>query len=163
MNIFMLSWDPAECARFHCDKHVVKMIIESAQLLYSAHWLTDPSYLPPNAYKLAHKNHPCSKWVRESIENYIWLCRLGWFLCKEYTHRYGKVHKTEEHIVWLMNHSPEIPYIEMTKPALAMPDEYKQENVIQSYHTFYIESKFKQRQIVKYTKREWPSFINGHL
>lgn len=160
MNIFFLSWNPNEAARLHCDKHVVKMILESAQLLYSAHWMMNPEGLPSNSYKLAHKNHPCSIWVRQSIQNYFWLCRLAWSLCKEYTYRYGKVHKTEEHIFWLVTHPPNnIPDIPMTNPAQAMPIEYKHENPIKAYQTFYRESKYKQRNIVNYRKREWPEFL----
>jgi hypothetical protein len=162
MNIFFLSLNPREAARLHCDKHVVKMILETAQLLYSAHWVLNPEGLCENAYKLAHKNHPCSIWVRTSITNYLWLASLGWWLCKEYQHRYGiqKIHKTEEHIIWLLNNPPiSIDYIEFTRPALAMPVEYKQEDPIESYKLFYIESKLKVRNIVNYTKREWPEFL----
>ncbi len=160
MNIFFLSWSPKQAAEFHCDKHVVKMIIETAQLLYSAHWLLHPEGLPPTAYKLAHKNHPCSIWVRESLTNYLWLCSLGIWLCKEYTFRYKKVHKTEQHIHWLIAHPPiNIPIIGFTEPAKAMPDEYKKGDVIESYKLFYFESKFKKRQIVNYTEREWPNFL----
>lgn len=162
MNIFFLSLNPKEAARLHCDKHVVKMIIETAQLLYSAHWVLHPEGLNENAYKLAHKNHPCSIWTRQSLTNYMWLASLGWWLCKEYQHRYGahKLHKTEAHIEWLMNNPPKsISEIEFTKPALAMPDEYKQDDTIEAYKLFYIESKFKIRGIVNYTNREWPEFL----
>ena len=162
MNIFFLSLNPKEAARLHCDKHVVKMILESTQLLYSSHWMLSPNNLPENAYKLAHKNHPCAIWVRTSLCNYMWLCALAWWLCKEYQYRYGetKMHKSEQHIVWLMNNPPRnIPVIPFTNPALAMPDIYKQDDVVTSYRTYYIESKMKQRNIVKYTKREWPKFL----
>lgn len=162
MNIFFLSFSPEEAARLHCDKHVVKMIIETAQLLYSAHWILNPEDLPENAYKLAHKNHPCSIWVRQTLSNYMWLSSLGLWLCKEYQYRYGehKIHKSEPHLIWLFNNPPKsIPNLQFTKPALAMPDEYKQEDVIESYKTFYLESKFKQRKIVNYTKRNWPEFL----
>jgi hypothetical protein len=162
MNIFFLSRNPKQAARLHCDKHVVKMIIETAQLLYSSHWVLNPEGLNENAYKLAHKNHPCSIWVRQSISNYMWLASLGWWLCKEYQYRYGehKTHKSEEHIVWLLNNPPQsIPWLEFTNPSLAMPDEYKREDPIESYKLYYIESKLKQRGIVKYTKREWPDFL----
>lgn len=162
MNIFFLSRNPKEAARLHCDKHVVKMIVETAQLLYSAHWVLDSQGLRENAYKLAHKNHPCSIWVRKSITNYMWLASLGWWLCKEYQYRYGqeKTHKTEAHIVWLIQNPPTtIPFVDLTTPALAMPDEYKRENAIEAYKLFYIESKYKARRIVNYTVREWPEFL----
>lgn len=165
MNIFFLSWKPRQAAEFHCDKHVVKMIIETAQLLYSAHWVLETPTLPPNAYKLAHKNHPSAIWTRESLTNYLWLCSLGWWLCKEYQFRYGetKIHKTEEHIVWLLNNPPRMPAVDMTPVRLAMPNEYKMSDPIESYQKFYIESKLKARNIVKYTKREPPEFLVSYM
>jgi hypothetical protein len=161
MNIFFLDWNPRRAAEYHCDTHVVKMIIETAQLLYSAHWILE-SPLPLNAYKLAHKNHPCSIWVRQSITNYMWLCSLGWWLCKEYQFRYGehKVHKSEHHIEWLLSNPPKgIPNLHITSPALAMPNEYKHTDPIQAYKTFYIESKCKERKITSYTERNPPKFM----
>jgi len=165
MNIFFLSWKPRQAAEYHCDKHVVKMIIETAQLLYSAHWVLETPNLPENAYKLAHKNHPSAIWTRESLTNYLWLASLGWWLCKEYQFRYGekKTHKTEAHIVWLLNNHPKLPRVGMTPARLAMPDEYKTSDTITAYRTFYIESKLKARNIVKYTKREAPEFIKTDL
>ena len=146
----------------HCDKHVVKMIIETAQMLYSAHWVLNPEGLLPTAYKLAHKNHPSSIWARDSLSNYLWLASLGLWLCKEYRHRYGeqKTHKTEDHILWLFQNPPKgIPIYGLTIPNQAMPDEYKQDDPILAYQLFYRESKFKQRHIVNYTKRDWPEFL----
>lgn len=166
MNIFFLSFNPQEAARLHCDKHVVKMILESTQLLYSAHWMLNPENVPPFAYKIAHKNHPCSIWVRQSITNYMWLASLAWWLSKEYQYRYGdhKIHKSETHIIWLMNNPPQnIPTGDLTVPVLAMPDEYKQDDPIESYKLYYIESKYKKRGIVNYTRREWPQFLTKQL
>lgn len=166
MNIFFLHWNPKLAAEYHCDKHVIKMIIETAQLLYSAHWMLN-SQLPANAYKLAHKNHPCSIWTRQSITNYMWLCSLGLWLCQEYRFRYGdkKTHKTEAHLRWLFENPPrEIPYRGMTNPAQAMPDHFKcEENPIRAYRKFYIGSKLKERGIVKYTKRDAPVFLRKHI
>jgi hypothetical protein len=162
MNIFFLSWKPRQAAEYHCDKHVVKMIIETAQLLYSAHWVLETPNLPSNAYKLAHKNHPSAIWTRESLSNYLWLCSLGWWLCKEYQFRYGRLkqHKTEEHIVWLLNNPPKMSMVDMTPLKLAMPDEYKTSDPVESYQKYYIEDKMKKRGIVKYTKREAPEFLS---
>lgn len=163
MNIFVLSLNPYEAAQLHCDKHVVKMIVESAQMLYSAHWALE-SLLPPNAYKKAHVNHPCSKWVRTSLENYLWLCTLAKELCKEYKFRYGetKVHKTEAHIDWLMvNYPTGIPNTEFTIPPQAMPDEYKDDDVVTAYKRFYRESKMIVRNIVTYKKRSIPDFLSS--
>ena len=78
MNIFYLDEDPVLAAQMHCDKHVVKMILESAQLLSTAHLLIDGDELADERglYKATHKNHPSSKWVRDSSENYEWLWNL---------------------------------------------------------------------------------------
>jgi hypothetical protein len=81
MNIFVLSRNPRRAAEQHCDKHVVKMILETAQLLYSAH----PDKPHEAAYKRTHANHPCAIWARTSLANYQWLCALGFWLCQEYS------------------------------------------------------------------------------
>ena len=161
MNIFVLSLIPRIAAEFHCDKHVVKMIIETAQLLYSAHHVAG-SPLPDGAYRKTHANHPCAIWVRESAENYRWLCALGFWLCREYQYRYGvgKTHKTEKHILWLRNNLPiDIPQVPMTPFPQAMPVEYKRDDSVEAYRTFYIENKMKTRNIVKYTRRPIPEFL----
>lgn len=160
MNIFLLHWNPRIAARWHCDKHVVKMIIESAQMLYCAHWILSPTTLPVFAYKKAHVNHPCTIWVRESYENYMWLCALAWELCCEYTHRYGKIHATQLHIEWLVSNPPPIPKLGITQFRLAMPDAFKCEDPVEAYRTFYRESKLKERNIIQYTRRPWPIFLS---
>lgn len=137
MNIFLLSWDVKKCAEYHCDKHVVKMILESAQLLCSPHWVLGGEA----PYKLAHKNHPCSIWVRNSLSNYKYLCSLGLALCDEYTYRYGKRHKSQDIIEWCMGNLPNIEDKGVTAPALAMPDQYKEKDPINSYRNYYIGDK----------------------
>ncbi len=136
MNIFFLDWDVNKCAKDHCDKHVVKMILETAQLLCGVHHVTahDTDQVP---YKLSHKNHPCSIWTRSSLSNYLYLCELGLALCKEYTHRYGKRHKSQEVIEWCLINKPNIKDIGFTEPPKAMPDEYKVSDVVESYRNYY--------------------------
>lgn len=162
MNIFLLHKDPRVAAKYHCDKHVVKMILESAQMLYCAHWVLNPEFNKEDAYKKVHMNHPCTIWVRESLDNYIWLCQLAIELCIEYKFRYGdhKTHKTQAHVEWLMANPPAtIRQIGMTTFRLAMPNEFKTDDPIVAYRTFYKESKMKERNIVKYTRRDWPEFL----
>ena len=136
MNIFILDKDVKKCAQYHCDKHVVKMILETAQLLCGVHHMTahDTAHVP---YKLSHKNHPCSIWTRESLSNYIYLCELGLELCNEYTYRYGKRHKSLDVILWCIINRPKISDKGFTEPAKAMPDEYKVEDVVESYRNYY--------------------------
>jgi hypothetical protein len=137
MNIFVLDENPQIAAQMHNDKHVVKMILETAQLLCGVHHMTDSQYVIP--YKLSHKNHPCSIWSRECIENYVWLCDLGIALCDEYRHRYGKRHKSLDVIEWALFHRPNLPTNDDITPfALAMPDECKVNSAVESYRTYYI-------------------------
>lgn len=140
MNIFFLDENPTLSAQYHVDKHVVKMILETAQLLCGVHHVTahDSTHVP---YKLSHKNHPCSIWCRESLSNYLYLCELGLELSKEYTYRYGKRHKSQEVIEWCLINKPNIPDIEFTDPAKAMPDEFKVDSVVESYRNYYMGAK----------------------
>ena len=140
MNIFFLDEDPTMSAQYHVDKHVVKMILETAQLLCGVHHATAPdnTYVP---YKLSHKNHPCSIWARTSLSNYLYLCELGLELCKEYTYRYGKRHKSQDVIEWCLINKPNVPDVEFTEPAKAMPEEYKVGDVVQSYRNYYMGAK----------------------
>jgi hypothetical protein len=149
MNIFLLDKNLEKCAQYHVNRHVVKMILESAQLLCSVHHICG-ELEPP--YKLAHKNHPCSIWCRASLTNYLYLCELGLELSKEYTFRYGKHHKSTDVIQWCLNNLPNIPDIGFTPPALAMPDQYKVDDFVQSYRNYYIGEKkgfatWKNREI----------------
>ena len=135
MNIFFLHILPQVCAQMHIDKHVIKMILETTQLLCSAHHMFPSDYIP--CYKLTHKNHPSSIWTRESKANYKWLCSLGQELCKEYTYRYGKIHKCQSYIEDLALHVPDLPDIEFTSPKQAMPAMYKDDDAIDAYRTYY--------------------------
>jgi len=133
MNIFVLDTDPQIAARFMCNKHVVKMILESAQMLCSAF---ENGEAP---YRRAYYNHPCTKWARESKANYEWLLAHAYELCDEYFLRYGKIHKSLDVIDWCDNHSHELnlPDIGLTTFAQAMPDEYKNDDVVQAYRDYY--------------------------
>jgi hypothetical protein len=101
MNIFILDEDIQTSAQYHCDKHVVKMTLESAQLLCSAHI----AHNLPAPYKMSagHMKHPCAIWARETQDNYFYLWELAKELCTEYSYRYGKVHASQsiiDNLVW---------------------------------------------------------------
>jgi hypothetical protein len=153
MNIFYLNKEPKLCAQYHVDKHVVKMILETAQLLSTTHWVLGGE----GPYKQTHKNHPSAIWARSNKSNYTWLCELGMELCKEYTHRYGKTHKTQKHIEWLSTNIPNIPDGEFTQPTLAMPEQYKSDDHVQAYRLYYIKDK---SHLHSWKKREIPEFIS---
>lgn len=157
MNIFLLDLDIKKCAEYHCDKDVVKMILETAQLLCGVHHMSNEFSDPP--YKLSHKNHPCAIWSRESLTNYLYLCELGLELCKEYTYRYGKRHKSQEVIEWCVINKPNICDKGFTEPPKAIPDEYKVKSVVQSYRNYYMGGKsgfavWKNREVPKWYKTE---------
>ena len=155
MNIFVLDENPQIAAQMHNDKHVVKMILETAQLLCGVHHMTDSQYVIP--YKLSHKNHPCSIWSRECIENYVWLCDLGIALCDEYQYRYGKRHKSLDVIEWALFYRPNLPtYGDITPFALAMPDECKVNSAVESYRTYYIMHK---KSLGIWKNREQPDWF----
>ena len=153
MNIFLLDTDTKKCAQYHCDKHVVKMILETAQLLCGVHWIVGNEA----PYKLSHRNHPCAIWTRESLSNYLYLCDLGFELCKEYTYRYGKRHKSQDIIEWCLVNKPNIEDKGFTEPARAMPDEYKVSSVVESYRNYYIGEK---SSIAVWKYRETPEWYN---
>ena len=137
MNVFYLDECYNKAAEYHNDRHCVKMILETCQLLCTAHWVSGNEA----PYKQTHTNHPCAIWARASIDNYVWLCNLGLALCEQYELRYGKQHKTYQHLVWCMDNVPNLPDIGFTEPAQAMPDEYKCDEPVVAYRVYYMTDK----------------------
>lgn len=180
MNIFYLHKDPQECARLHCDKHVVKMIIEYAQLLSTTHRVLDGELFfdkSKNGRKLrrfkllderdqklmlaVHENHPSNIWLRKSRENYMWLWKMWYHLNREYTYRYGKIHSCMRLLMDLVEAPKNIPNGKFTPPTPAMPEECKiTGDSLGSYHKYYIE---KKNYFAKWTKREIPSWYTEGL
>lgn len=138
MNIFVLDNNIKLCAKYHCDKHVNKMLLEMCQMLCSAHYEWQTNNIP---YRKAYFNHPCTKWIRTSNENYYWGLELGFELSNEYTYRYGKIHKCLNILNWCKNNNPKAISNERTPWALAMPDQYKCNNAITSYRNYYVGEK----------------------
>ena len=141
MNIFYLHEDPVKAAKLQYNKHVVKMILESAQMLCTAHHeiLGDDADVP---YKRAHVNHPSTIWARRSAQNYAWLYDHFVALAQEYKKRYGKDHlsytKCDPYLRFLPGG---LAYTGFTQPPQAMPDEYKDECSLQAYWNYYIGDK----------------------
>lgn len=183
MNIFYLNSNPKTCASYHVDKHTVKMIVEYAQLLSTAHRVLDgvlltgisdsgrktTSWILPDdrdavLYRATHINHPSAVWVRQSISNYMWLSHLLVELCKEYTYRYGKVHKCERDGLTntLLNNVPKnISNSIFTEPTPAMDVKYKVKgDSIQSYINYYNGDK---RRMFSWKNREVPYFVTGEV
>jgi len=138
MNIFVLDLDVKKCAEYHSNRHVCKMLVETAQMLCSTYYYTSESHKSP--YKLAHKNHPCTVWARESLSNWLWLRDLGLALYDEYKNRYGnKDHKSGDIILGL--DAPNLQDKGLTRFAQAMPIEYKDDDVVRAYRAYYVGEK----------------------
>lgn len=190
MNIFLLDLDHVKCAQAHADKHVVKMLLEACQLLYTAHWVifyphileykapvklaivqkhlaipptltTAPvSISRPNepGFRPCHIHHPCAKWVRESLQNYIFLAKLAIALADEFKFRYPKkgAHACEVHAHWLLSNFPEFMMDDEITPFVqAMDVQYKRADPIEGYRNYYLTSK-KERGLLTYKNRAPP-------
>lgn len=152
MNIFAVDHDPYAAARALHDRHVVKMALETAQVLCTvAHGLGIAA-----PYKSTHKNHPCTLWAKECQGNAAWLWCHGVALCEEYTHRFKKIHACERvirdlHIITLM-----VPPHDMTPPPQVMPDEYRSDDAVDAYRRMYRATKVQGN---RWTKREPPAWL----
>ena len=180
MNLFVLNENPVIAAQEQCDKHINKMVIESAQMLSTTHRMLDGTMyyeLSKNnrrvkrykltdlreqqLYKAVHFNHPCTVWTRESLYNYIWHYKHFIALCDEFTHRYGKVHMTDTKLRKVLMAPPfHIPNIESTPFKLAMksnPECMFPEDPVKSYRMYYKtkQSRFK----IAWTKRDVPEWF----
>ena len=140
MNIFILDNCPIKAAQYHCDKHTIKMILEHTQMLSTAIRVHSNDTVE-GVYKMAHLNHPCSKWTRQTRNNFNWLCEMTEELFQEYTRRYGKQHKSYHIFQTCRNHANIIPEGELTPHAQAMPPEYKDADPVKAYRTYYIKDK----------------------
>lgn len=176
MNIFALDQDPQQAAQWMVDKHVVKMILETAQLLSTAHRVLDGTQytdktktgrnvkrwrLPDDRetvlYSATHINHPSAVWCRANANNYRWLYIHFLALLDEYTYRYGKVHKCADMLTRLNTLPTHIPSGDLTPVTPAMPDEYKVPNdSVESYRNYY---RIAKERMHKWTKREKPAWV----
>ena len=152
MNIFVLDNDIKKAAQYHADKHVVKMVLETAQIMSAVVRISGID----EGYRLTHKNHPCTKWARESLSNWRWLYDLGFWLNIEYRYRYNHSinHKSFDVIDNLPE--PDIEDIGLTPFAQAMPEECKDNDAVKAYRAYYIQEK---SHLFKWTKRDIPQWI----
>lgn len=182
MNVFLLSLNPKENVKYYCDKHVVKMIVESTQLLCASsfrsysnisifdtkdekdmrlwnEWNISNNFM---GYLPSHLKHPCTLWLIESLDNWLYLKDLAYCLINEWCYRYR--HSPLEHPCKKVLDNlaePKLPALGLTEPPQCMPEKYKISNdVIMAYRNYYIGEKWK---FVKWTKRgipDWWYFIN---
>ena len=180
MNIFYLDEDPVKCAEMHCDKHIVKMIIEYAQLMSTAHRMLDGEHyidassgrriqrwrlqdgdMDAVVYKAGHTGHPSAIWTRENAVHYQWLYDHMLALGKEYTKRYNRTHLTITKCKDILAAAPlSIPTGDFTEPPQCMPDDVKSKSVITAYHKYYQEYK---KDFAVWTARPTPEFMYADL
>lgn len=177
MNLFFLSRNPREAAQAHYNKHVVKMVLETAQLLCSAHRLLDGAraagvsksgrkqttwVLPDEAreralYRASHANHPVAVWVRASRAHYEWAFALFVQLLEEYSFRYEKVHACAKLIDALAAPPRCIPDAGFVDPPPCMPELYRASgDVVACYRAYYREGK---KNLLAYKAREAPAWL----
>lgn len=178
MNIFYLNEDPVVSSHLHCDKHVVKMVIEYAQMLSTAHRILDgEEYLDKTAngrnikryrlqdtemenvlYKASHIKHPSAIWVRENAIQYQYMYDMFVALCDEYTYRYGRVHETDKKLRVLLDQLPmNIELGSWREPPQCMPDDVKTDKSIDAYHKYY---QVYKKDFAKWTDRPVPNFMS---
>jgi len=179
MNIFYISDDPIQAAEWMVDKHVVKMIVESAQLLSTAHRLLDGMETigtsasgrskkmwelfdarEPVVYQATHINHPSAVWCRSSIENYVWLVEHFFALMNEYTFRYGKKHKCQGELSYMLQSPPKnLKEYDWTEMPCAMADEYIiSDDPVVNYQNYY---KIGKANLHSWKNRNRPEWIDG--
>ena len=152
MNIFILDKDIEKCAQYHCDQHVVKMTLESVQILCTA--LNKKGFTTP--YKSTHIKHPCVLWVEESYDNFAWLNNLAIELNTEYRLRFKK--NSDHKSISVLNEISNFEYeaLGLTEFAQAMPDEYKiMGDAVKAYRQFYVGEKMK---FARWTNRNVPEW-----
>jgi|TARA_B110000908_G_scaffold2877_1_gene3941 hypothetical protein len=186
MNIFVLSDDPVQAAQDQCDKHVVKMIVESAQMLSTVHRMLDGTITQRLSnsgkrtlkyyelhddredilYKAVHHNHPCTVWSRENCCNYNWHYEHFTALCDEYTYRYGKIHATDTKLRTLLKELPKNILHTNCKSAFKLAMGSNPEcvvvglggtDVVESYRNFYHTK--QERFKMDWTKRNVPEWF----
>lgn len=154
MNIFILDDDIKKCSEYHCDQHVIKMILESVQILCTA--LYKRGYSAP--YKPTHQKHPCVLWAENSYDNFLWLKNLAKALNAEYKYRFDKTvdHKSID----VLKKISDVHYQKhgLTEFVQAMPDQYKVPgNPVLAYRKFYVGEKLG---FARWTKRDIPLWVN---
>ena len=151
MNIFFLHKHPVIAAQMQCNKHVVKMVLETAQMLSTAARAQGHDV----GYKSAYPKHPMTLWVNQSADNFRWAWLHGMSLAKEYTNRYDKIHKSQAILEQLENYATG-DESHITEPPQCMPDEYKTKNYVEAYRNYYVGDK---KRFAKYTNRKPPEFM----
>jgi hypothetical protein len=158
MNLFYIDHNPIRACLFHVDRHVVKMPLELAQMLSTAHHVIDGAEARSGIYKPAYANHPCTVWVRENRSNYAFAALMLVGLLDEYRHRYGRTHGTSR--VWTLLSDPprNLAPGPLTEPPQAMPEEYKHPDPLTAYRNYY---RLGKAHLHQWTKRSAPVWVKN--
>ena len=138
MNIFFIDSNPATAAKYQCDRHCVKMILETSQMLSTAMHILNLSGAP---YLQTHANHPTSKWSRANKNTYLWTCNHLEALLNEYFERYGKIHKCNQYLQLFYDQAKFLPDGEFSDPPQCMPEQYRGSDTVTAYRKYYIGEK----------------------
>jgi len=170
VNIFVLDYEPELAAMWLCDKHVVKMPVESAQMMASAlrrHGATDddmPLTKSGTPYRGGYKHHPCTVWAGECQANFWWLFRHAREICRQYSLRYNKVHACEyailsmgDRLCTLPGRTKNLSLLSRTDFVQAMPDELKRDCPVEAYRNYY---RIAKRSIAKYRLGNAPEWLS---
>lgn len=157
MNIFVLDKNIKNCARYHADRHVVKMILEGTQMLCTV--LNENGIVSP--YKSTHIHHPCTLWAGRSLSNWTWLRRLAAALNREYRFRFDADDDHKSAVIARLLPEPPIRDIGLTEFAQAMPEAYREPgNPVEAYRRFYV---MEKSAWAKWTKRRPPEWFTRAL
>ncbi len=156
MNIFVLDTDIKKCAKYHCDRHVIKMLLEGVQILCTVCSKTGIEV----PYRATHHQHPCVLWAGESIQNWRWLKKLVLALNTEYKYRYRKKNDHKSFTVAAALSEPKLANLGLTEFSQVMPQEFHVSgDPVTAYRWYYVADK---KTIAKWTRRRVPRwFING--
>ena len=168
MNIFYLHPDPKICAEMHNDKHVVKMILETAQMLCTAHRYHSPvEYCEKHdLFQTAFQYHPSTRWCMSTSGNYLWLSSLFDELNKEYFHRYGSTYTPQKwhsasRMMDALGHTPlRIPHGKFSEPPQCMPDVFKDDCTVTAYRKYY---QYAKAHFNKWTRRIEPDWVSQKI
>ena len=158
MNVFFLDRDHTKCAEYHVDRHCVKIITEANQCMASAY----PKGVAP--YKWAYHKHPMTVWVRESLDNFLWVLDYTFALCHEYSYRYyGRIHKGEGVANWYKSNIPNIPNLGFTEPPRCFGELKgkipETDDIYRDYRRYYIEGK---SHLFAWKNRQTPNWITNY-
>lgn len=155
MNIYVLSQSPRECAQFHCDAHIKKMIPEYTKLLSQAYYDSFGEFIGDSKIEFDIMNwdeeiynKKCGKWTKETLQNWQWLCRLAFGLLSEYYSRFAKrdeSHPEDLSITSMWNNPPDLPFTKGGKlterPRILGHYDITEKNIVKAYREYYLKDK----------------------